>query len=97
MTERYSYDASGQKIDEEGNPIIEHAYLSSGSGEPLRLIRRTEETCPSCGKGPKPNKLGILSEAPGQETVHCLHCDYQLTRRPVPTAQNFRPMNSGMR
>jgi hypothetical protein len=97
MTERYSYDANGNKIDEHGNIIIEHAYLTSGSGEPLRLLRKTEEHCPSCGKGPTPNKLGILTESPGQETVHCLHCDYQLTRRPKPTPQNFRPMNSRMR
>lgn len=86
------FNAQGQEVDERGQVIIKHAYLTDGGGAPLKFLRVLNEACPSCGRGANPNKLGILREARGQETVHCLSCDYQLTREPAPV---FRPMNSG--
>jgi len=92
--ETRTINAQGILVDGDGNAIIEHEYLEGTGGQPLRFLRRTEEPCPLCGRGPRPNVIGVLAEALGQETVHCLTCDYQTTRRPGPRTTH-RPMNSG--
>jgi hypothetical protein len=79
---------------EEPKPQIEHAYLQTGSGEPLKFWRLTDQKCPACSKGPHGSPLAVLAETFGQETLHCIYCDYQITQRPKP---KFRPMNSGNR
>jgi uncharacterized metal-binding protein (TIGR02443 family) len=81
-------------VDEEPKPTIPHAYLTTGSGAPLKFWRMLPEACPACGRGPNPARLAIMSEGQGVETVHCVKCDYSMTRRPKKNPQ-FRPMNSG--
>lgn len=76
-------------------PKITHESLMRGDGTPLTFIRMTDEPCPECGKGPTPVKLGVITEDPGkQETVHCIRCHYNITRRPAPTRTRPPPMNS---
>jgi hypothetical protein len=75
---------------------IKHAYLQTGSGQPLTFLRLAGEECPLCSKGAQGTPLAILFEAHDKETVHCTKCDYQLTRPPQGTYR-FRPMNSGGR
>jgi Zn ribbon nucleic-acid-binding protein len=72
--------------------------LTTASGAPLKFWRMLDEPCPICGRGSTPNKLAILHESQAQETVHCMACDYQQTRRPTMNPQvnpqAFRPMNT---
>jgi Zn ribbon nucleic-acid-binding protein len=83
------------KDEDDEQRKIPHKYLQGTSNGTLKFLRMTDEPCPACGRGPTPNKLAVLFEdPPRQETVHCVSCDYQVTRKPK--LQN-RPMNSGRR
>lgn len=85
-----------EEEDDDPRKIL-HKYLTTAAGAPLKFLRMLDEPCPDCGRGPKPNKLAVLFENPIQETVHCVSCDYQTTRKPTRTSRTFRPMNSGNR
>lgn len=90
----FYFDAVGQKRDAVTNqPIIEHRFLTGGDGLPLRFLSLTDEPCPVCGRGAQPNRLAVQHQLPGQETVHCIACDHQVTRKPAPGRLPL--MNSG--
>ena len=72
---------------------IQHSYLTDASGKPLEYIRLLDEQCGVCARGPYTPTIAVFAESPGQQTVGCIRCDFQLTRKPPNPP--FRPMNSG--
>lgn len=59
--------------------MIEHKYLTDGSGARIQL-RLLSERCPACGAAHPDAVLGVLREDDRTETVLCTSCDYLLTR-----------------
>jgi len=75
--------------DEDGTEFVAtHPYLTDGQNRPVRFVAVLKEKCPAC----EINDLGVTHNSKDAQTVHCLKCDYTLTRRPPPV---YRPMNSG--
>ncbi len=80
--------------DQQG-PKIRHEYLTKGDGSPLEFLEYAEgEVCPLCSKGAHGSLLGILSRSQRDELVHCVKCDYFVSRPPKLFKHRFTPMNS---
>lgn len=60
--------------------MVTHPFLQNGSGLPLEFTVVLDEACPSCSS----KKIGVLSEHDRTETVHCIRCDWMLTRARTP-------------
>jgi len=74
---------------------LQHRFLTDSSGGPLTMLRLTNERCRACSPALQ-GVLGVLSEGTDgrTETVHCMMCDFMLTRPRMPTITP-RKMNDG--
>jgi uncharacterized metal-binding protein (TIGR02443 family) len=81
------------KTDIEERPI-EHAFLEDSSGSRLRFLELLGEACPRCYPKGELALMYRAAAADKPETVHCVKCDYELTRKPNRQNARLPPMNS---